>query len=334
VPIPAGHTRNKMQCPQCGVILELPAARKKPAPAPPPGAPPSRRPAPKKQAESRPDEDEAIASILFRDETPLPVQPDEPPAAPAPSRREPAPEPEPESYVFSNDDDGLPYGVSGGLDRPCPNCGKRLPPGTALCVGCGFNLRTGKKAPKKTYEPMARHWETGLSPATRVGLFVLGLALTLAGGIAAFVLGGSVFLLVASPLGFVLMGGFLLGTWDAIDLTRDKKGKVRITKSWRIYFVPQPAVEMPVYECEEIVQTQDSQAGCFEWFIFFTLLGFGIVPGVIWWYHVIHSPHFTAALARDNGYPVAILYRGVNEALMKEIALTVKEATGIPARLG
>src|SRR5262249_14600655 len=163
-------------------------------------------------------------------------------------------EPDPDSYVSSNDDDGLPYGVSGGLDRPCPNCGKRLPPGTGLCIGCGFNLRTGKKAPKKTYEPMARHWETGLSPAARIGLFGLGLGLTVAGGMAALVLGGSAFLPVASVLGFVLMAGFLLGTWDAIDLTRDKKGRVRLTKAWRVYFVPQPAVEVPVYECEEIVQ--------------------------------------------------------------------------------
>jgi hypothetical protein len=220
------------------------------------------------------------------------------------------------------------------LDRPCPNCGKHLPPGTALCVRCGFNLHTGKKAPKKTYEPMARHWETGLAPPTRIGLFALGLGLTVAGGIAGLVLGGSVFLLVASVLGFVLMGGFLLGTWDTIDLTRDKKGKVRISKGWRVYFVPQPAVEVPVYECEEIVQTMDSKSGCFEWFILFTLLGFGIVPGLIWWYHVIHSNHFTVALARDNGYPVAILYRGVNEALMKEIAAVVREATGMPVRLG
>jgi hypothetical protein len=340
VPIPAGHTRNKMQCPQCGVMLELPAARKKPAPAAPP--PPlarrasegARRPPPTKPVAPEPDEDEAITNILLGGESPLSVQPDEPAAAPAPPPRAPAPEPEPESYVSSNDDDGLPYAVSGGLDRPCPNCEKRLAPGTALCPGCGFNLRTGKKAPKKTYEPLARHWETGLAPASRIGLFALGLALTLAGGIAGLVLGDSVFLLVASPLGFVVMAGFLLGTWDAIDLTRDKRGKVRLTKTWRVYFVPQAAMEIPVYECEEIVQTMESYAGFFEWLILFTLLPFGIIPGVLWWYHAIHSNHYTVALARDNGYPVAILYRGLNERLMKEIAAAVREATGMPVRLG
>src|SRR5262249_4556396 len=113
-----------------------------------------------------------------------------------------------------------------------------------------------------------------------------------------------------------------------------KKGKVRITKTWWVCFVRQPTVEVPVRDCEEIVQTRDSDAGFFEWFILLTLLPFGIIPGIIWWYQAIHCDNFTAALARDKGYPVAILYRGRNEALMKEIAETVQKATGMPSRLG
>ena len=47
--------------------------------------------------------------------------------------------------------------------KPCPGCGKELPEKAVICVGCGLNLKTGKKlqtvfeapepAPEKPAEP-------------------------------------------------------------------------------------------------------------------------------------------------------------------------------------
>lgn len=35
--------------------------------------------------------------------------------------------------------------VSSQGTKPCPECGRPLAPGAAVCVGCGFNLETGKR---------------------------------------------------------------------------------------------------------------------------------------------------------------------------------------------
>ena len=56
-----------------------------------------------------------------------------------------------------------PAGAAQAATKSCPGCGKELPEKAVICVGCGFNLKTGKKlqtvfeapepAPKKPAEP-------------------------------------------------------------------------------------------------------------------------------------------------------------------------------------
>jgi len=33
--------------------------------------------------------------------------------------------------------------------QPCPECGRALTANTVLCIGCGYNLQTGKRVPMK-----------------------------------------------------------------------------------------------------------------------------------------------------------------------------------------
>jgi hypothetical protein len=79
-------------------------------------------------------------------------------APPKPPRAVPPPVPS----VTAPKPPAQPVGLQPGM-KPCPGCGKELPEKVVICVGCGFNLKTGKKlqtvfeapepAPEKPAEP-------------------------------------------------------------------------------------------------------------------------------------------------------------------------------------
>jgi hypothetical protein len=229
----------------------------------------------------------------------------------------------------TDEDDGNPYDLHGGNDIPCPKCTNMLPPGGAVCTRCGWHLRRRKKL-VKTFQPLARSWETNYSLKTRqtiwAVLFFLAFAAGVAANLVAFDAWGS---FVFSMIGFAVMTSFLLGTFDRIDLVRNEKGKVTLTKTRRVCFFTAVTLPIDVRGHEGVVTGRSSEVTGWEWLVFFFLLLSGIIPGLVWWYYVIHKITFRAALARDHGYPAAIVYEGWDEKQMRDVAVTLSGAAGL-----
>jgi DNA-directed RNA polymerase subunit M/transcription elongation factor TFIIS len=337
--VPDDYERRKMRCPQCGVICDLPEPGK---------AKPGRRPAP------APDAEAAAEEVLFA--------PDEPRTCPkcgGPLEQEgkrgrrrcprcrpstdikavpervgarPASPPAPESATSESTafDDTDSYGVIDGVDAPkCPGCSKPLAADAVVCPACGFNRQTGRKPPK-VYEPVERHWEAGMALRTRIGLFVAFHAVVVPLGLLSALVFDELVLFCISWFVATLLLTFLLGTYDRIDLARNAKGKIQLTKMWRVCFVPQQTTAIRVSEYEGIVSGQMREVGFWDWLIVFVVLPAGVVPALIWWWYAIYHDSFQVALSRDHGYPETILYRGWSETHMREIARTMEDVTGLP----
>src|SRR5262249_27272071 len=154
-----------------------------------------------------------------------------------------------------------------GLHEPkCPECSKPLAATATVCPACGFNRQTGKK-PVKVYEPMERHWEAGMPLQKRILVFVCFQAVVVPLGIIPALYFDEVVLFAISWfIGTVLMA-FLLGTYDRVDLARNKKGKVQLSKTWRVCFVPQPTLTIRVSEYEGIATGQCREVSLWDWLI-------------------------------------------------------------------
>ncbi len=223
------------------------------------------------------------------------------------------------------DEDGTPYTLDGESDIKCPQCTNMLPPGGVVCTRCGWHLRRRKKL-VKTYQPLARSWETNYSLRTRRTIWGVLQFLAFAGSLS---LGASWPAFVGSMVLFALMTSFLLGTFDRLDLVRNDRGKVTLTKTRRICFFTAYELPIDVRGHEGVVTGRSSEVSGWEWLVFFFLLLSGIIPGLVWWYYVIHKITFRAALARDHGYPSAIVYQGWDEAQMRDVAVTLSGAAGL-----
>jgi hypothetical protein len=55
----------------------------------------------------------------------------------------------------------------------------------------------------------------------------------------------------------------------------------------------------------------------------------GIIPAILFWYHVIRKDTFFVALTKDHGYAAETLYRGTNEAHAKQIADALHDLSGL-----
>lgn len=367
VPIPEGYRRNKIQC-GCGVICPVPESERQevdaPAPkraaaqaspaveeeaerwlldepssSPPPSEPPPFR-EPEPAAEPAPVRKPAVAEMRFpcrrcrrlvrrQGECPdcdgfVPSQIEQASAEPVwwPSVDEPGEK--------DGDDDPSPYGVEGAEDVKCPKCCFMLPPGSVLCVRCGFDLKRRKKI-ARTFQPMERVWETTASFQTRRTAFGVCEAAALAVGLTGVLWGGAdlgvfigAFLLLSAML------AFLFGTFDRIHLTRDTRGRVQLTKTWRVAFFALAPQSIDVRSYEGIVSGQHREVSMWEYWIFFFLLFCAVVPGLIWWYLAIYKVTFHVSLSRDHGFPSHILYSGWSEVQMREIAYTLRDASGLP----
>jgi len=366
VPIPEGYHRNKIQCP-CGVICPVPESERtkadvpaaKPPPvveeeaerwllddaptSPPPSEPPHFR-APEPVAEPAPKP--AVAEMRFpcrrcrrlvrrQGECPdcdgfVPSQA-EAGSEEHKKNEEPVWWPSVDEPKHEDEEkDSSPYAVEGADNVPCPKCCFLLPAGSVLCVRCGFHLKKRKKI-ARIYQPLERVWETTAPYSTRlmafwsceVVAFVLGLTGVLWGGANLGVFIGAFLLLTA-------MLAFLLGTFDRIHLTRDRRGRVQLTKTWRVAFFPLKPQTIDVRSYERIVSGQYREVSVWEYWIFSCLLFCGVIPGILWWYLTIHKVTFHVSLSRDHGFSSYIVYSGWSETQMKEIAYTLCDASGLP----
>ncbi len=322
--IPDDYARAKIRC-ECGVMCEVPKGARKSTPA----ASSSRQTGEASSSAAPPDsvEDAAFSALTAAE-----------PSAAVPREAElPVPvdlRPEEPDYEFSDHDDGKPYAVTGGSkERKCPGCSKLLLPKEVLCVRCGYDLRTGKK-PVRVYQKLERRWEAGLPHSTRKTLFFAGQGVFGVIGVLGILVAGDLVALVVSWVVFTAMTAFLLGTFDRLDLVRNKKGQVQLTKTWRICFLIEQPTKIDLREYEGIACGTADETDFWDWVIFVGLLPWGAVPAVLWFFFAIHKITFNVALSKDHGYPACTLYRGRNEAQMKDIAETLHDAAGLPLQRG
>jgi hypothetical protein len=366
VPIPEGYSRNKIQC-SCGVICPVPEAARQQAGASAPQQHCSEDEAERWLVDDTPPASPPSEPPVFREAEPVAESEPEPERKPAvferrfPCRRcrrlirrrgecpdcdgvppktsetgEPVwwPTVDEPKVKDEKEEDSSPYGVEGADDVKCPQCCFMLPPGSVLCVRCGFHLKKRKKV-TKTYQPMERVWETNAPLKSRLPLFVVcSVAFFISGLIG--VLNGGVetgvfvffYLLVST------MAAFLLGTFDRIHLIRDTRGRVELTKTWRVCFIPRPPQRINVRGYEGIVSGRHRDVTSWDYLILMMLLISGIIPGLIWWYLAMYKVSFHVSLSRDHGFPSYILYSGLSETQMREIAHTVRDAAGLPYEEG
>jgi hypothetical protein len=362
VPIPDGYRRNKIQC-SCGIICPLPESARQGSDAPP-------RTRPKSAAQSSPNIEEDAERWLLDDDPPAaappPVRDVAPKERPKPEtkpaverqfncrrcgqlvRRQgecpscdadklPAKQADPVLWLSvdapvdkdEDDEDSSPYLVEGADEVKCPECSMMLPPGSVLCVRCGFHLTKRKKV-VKSYQPLARQWETNYSLSARRIVFGSCEALALALGlIGVFEGGASLGVFLGSFVLLTAMLGFLLGTFDHIRLTRDGRGRVQLTKTWRVCFFAMPPKTIDVRGFEGIASGRHRDVSSLDYLILFCLILSGLVPGLIWFYLAFYKVTFHVSLSRDHGYAAYVVYSGWDEMQMKEIAFALRDATGL-----
>jgi hypothetical protein len=250
-------------------------------------------------------------------------------APPRPTTPPPAPIREADVRGSSDPDDDLPYRLGGAPLLRCPSCHKVLADNATLCVACGLNLQTGERA-ARTYERVYRSWVPGLPEGTRLKVFIIvqGAAVPIYAALA-WLEGGLVSPLVAW-LFLTVLSAFLLGTFDRVTVTRSERGKVRLTRKWRICFLARPERVIAWRDYEGIVTGKTRDAGFLDWLVMICLLPLGLVPGGVWWYLFIYRDVFFVALARDHRFPELTLYRGFRQEQVVDMAATLRDATELP----
>jgi hypothetical protein len=225
-------------------------------------------------------------------------------------------------------DDGRAYRFADADLVKCADCRKELPHDTKLCPDCGFNLETGQKA-VKTYTELNRAWEAGMPFARRRNLLILAEIIIVPMVVFGALTTGYWQAFLWPWLWFTFLAGFLLGTFDRLDLTRDGRGKVRLTKTWHVFFLRRQPQMLRLSEYEGIA-TGPADRSIMDWVICFLLLPAGLVPAIIFWYLVLLQDNFHVSLTQHHGFPEMPLYQGSNQNHIREIAETLHEVAGLP----
>jgi hypothetical protein len=236
------------------------------------------------------------------------------------------------NLVFTQEDDGKPYPAVNTGERRCPECRRLVPGGVAVCRKCGFNLDTGEAARRRRFTPVQVAWDAGMRPVWRRTLFLTAQAVVVSLGLlAVWSQGLSIFAFLCPWLCFTPILAFLLGTYDRLELARNERGQVRLTKTWRICFLRRPATVIRLREYESVSTGVEAESGCWEWLIFaFLFLGCGVIPGILWWYYAIHKVTHFVALTKHHGFPELMLYRGWSGEHMRDIAETLRDVAELP----
>jgi hypothetical protein len=230
----------------------------------------------------------------------------------------------------TNEDDDQPYRVPGDPDQePCPGCRKSLPRGAVVCNHCGYDRQTGTTL-ERVYEPVDKQWEAGLRFPVRFGIFLAVQGVALAATVVFAVTGGGwVASFISWSVGVALLA-FVVGSYPRVNLERNRRGQVRLTKTWRIGFIPVSTADIRWRRYEGVIITLSRQIDFWDWFIIVSLVPWGLVPAILWWICVVDPDRFDVSLSQHHGFPALLLYRGRNEVMAKDIAGTIRSVTGLP----
>lgn len=226
-------------------------------------------------------------------------------------------------------EDGLPYAVMGDKPIPrCPSCDRPFLEDETVCSTCHYDRALGRRTPRAVV-PFDQTWDAGLSFRIRFAAF---LACQIVNAILAWLATSAAQNIPRTLGGWAVLSAaqaFVLGTYDRIRITRSVRGKVSIIKTMYVGFFPLAAKTLDWKEPEEVA-VRYSDIGLLEWIMLFVLLGYGILPGVLWWWFAIRPGRVTAALTKDRGAVVHQLYSGSDVEKAQEIAMTIHKLTGMP----
>jgi hypothetical protein len=326
------YARKKMRCDQCGVIFDLPEpANRSSIPAKPPSRSVTSAPAPRRSPNKKTDagvpasvpptptsEAPAAATTSVQDSA----------ATTAPRLDEPSTEDSGDDFAFADGKDPRVYEGAKSEIRECPHCHATVHPEALACSACGFLL----VAKKRSREAVAYRWESGWPLRRRIILFVICQALALAAIVAGVVAGMSPLTFIFPYVMYTGMTAFLLGSYNWVDLTRNNKGKLRLTQTWRICFFTRPSTTLRIRDYEELASGMEYQFDTTDWIMFLFLFLCGILPGLWWWFYRRSKNTYFLALCRDHGYPVVTLYRGWNREHMEDMAETICSVADLPLR--
>jgi hypothetical protein len=335
--IPAGYAKGKIRCNECGVFSDVPkevreagqaaSAQAEPAsywqsvpesqPAPPATA------APPTPAAADPADEALDEPYSFSDE---PEPPARRPAAAPPQDDVP----EKEVLIHGTEEDDLnPYTVTGdAATKRCPECDKKSPVRAKVCVNCGFHFESGEKA-KRSYEPIRREWENGWPLQRRMMVFIILQVInfvTLIISLFNFSPGISLSMILFT----VGLQAFLCGTYDKLSISRSIKGKVTLTTTWRYAFFERPPKTHRWKEHDSVVVVMSNDFDPFDWAFAFILLGYCVLPGLIFWWFVIHRDKYTVFLCKDHGFPETAIFRTLSKERAEEVRDAVSQITTLP----
>lgn len=356
-----GHSRAKIRCGECGYYVEVPpglrATDSEPdddlpviTPITAPKSVPSTETSPGtiSRASRQRDQQEELPDLFERDE-PAPARKRTTAKAPtakslkAIARENPNPRDRRPEFVIpdgadlgpnllegtqeEHDDQAIPYAVPGDGTKNCQECHFRLPLDAAFCVNCGLDFTT-KKKPKKRFEPIAQEWEPRLNFTMRIQIFA-GLQ----------VLNVLIILAFRSDMGFLgsvmalffqgALQAFLIGTYEKLAVQRTAKGEATLTKTWRFFFIPTMPAPIDWKKSHAVGVINTHTIGLLEWMTFFYLLLLFVVPGLVFYWLVIHPMRYQVVLCDVYGSVDEVIYRTTSDEQTEEVCQVVSRATGL-----
>jgi hypothetical protein len=230
-------------------------------------------------------------------------------------------------------DDGKPYPVTGDIaTKRCPECDHKIDLRSEVCKHCGLNFETGEKA-RRVFQPIDRQWDAGWSFQQRRLAFIVLQVLNCVMFAASLTMGHEVgltwFVFILISIG---LQAFLLGTYESLNLKRNEKGKVTLLHTWRCAFIARPPVSVKWKEHESVAVICENEFSLIDWFFAIMLLGYGVVPGVLFWWFVIRADKFTVWLCKEHGSRETPIFRTSNPERAHEVQTTVSDVTNLPLR--
>jgi hypothetical protein len=195
-------------------------------------------------------------------------------------------------------------------NRTCPLCRSPLAEKAVLCIGCGYDLRTGKRR-KTVSEGHERHWTTGREMGVRTA-YVVGLVTVVAAAALLHLSPANRFFLGMTGVALAVVLG--LGTFVRISLKRDGNGVWRLTKQRWIAFLPCRRVTVDLRRYDAVYV--DSRAG----------------PPLSWHSVLLERQQGDLYLLELGGRRVRKplpIYRGMSEITMKEMVDALQELAGL-----
>ncbi len=214
----------------------------------------------------------------------------------------------------------------------CAQCGASLDSKFAICPGCGSNLDAAPVRPL----PLKYEWGPVPSCSIRLGIFISYEVVVLAACFG-FGLYDEMSLLELSVHGLLVsaFAGFSLGTFDQLDLRRTYEGRVSLTKTRWLAFIPwRKGAKISPRGYEGLATTENFESTAVDWLLVMWLFSLCGIPGIIWLIIMFNRPTYQVALTREHGLPALIVWRGRDKQRMHDVAKAVAEVFRFRVRTG